>query len=83
MVVGHTIQDMGVNGACDGKVLRVDVGMSQGCGNHESEVVEILNDGKLVRRLRSGEAPEIIGGHPAPAGETKGNVPVQAAPADA
>jgi hypothetical protein len=36
--VGHTIQDKGINGACDGRVLRVDVGLSAGCGNGEVQV---------------------------------------------
>lgn len=43
MQVGHTIQ-AGVNGACGQQVLRVDVGMSQGCGNSAVEVLEILGD---------------------------------------
>ncbi|ACO63374.1 predicted protein, partial [Micromonas commoda] len=43
VVVGHTIQQPeGVNAACDGRVLRVDVGMSEGCGGSEPEVLEIL-----------------------------------------
>jgi hypothetical protein len=29
MVVGHTVQHQGVNSACDGKVWRIDVGMSR------------------------------------------------------
>lgn len=36
--VGHTIQDRGINGACGGQVLRVDVGLSAGCGNGEVQV---------------------------------------------
>jgi hypothetical protein len=36
--VGHTIQDKGINGACGGRVLRVDVGLSAGCGNGEVQV---------------------------------------------
>jgi hypothetical protein len=31
--MGHTIQDAGVNAACGGRALRVDVGMSRGCGD--------------------------------------------------
>lgn len=38
MVVGHTIQDDGINTACDNKVYRIDVGLSQGCGNGDPEV---------------------------------------------
>ena len=53
VVVGHTIQQPeGVNAACDGRVLRVDVGMSEGCGGSEPEVLEILRDGAEIARLR-------------------------------
>lgn len=57
MVVGHTIQETGINSACSGKVIRVDVGLSKGCGNGLPEVLEILNDAK-VRRLREAVAPQ-------------------------
>lgn len=57
MVVGHTIQETGINGACDGKVLRVDVGLSKGCGDGHPEVLEIVDD-TVVRRLRENEATE-------------------------
>ncbi|PNH05029.1 hypothetical protein TSOC_008764 [Tetrabaena socialis] len=50
-VVGHTIQTRGINSACEGRVIRVDVGMSHGCGNGNVEVLEVLQDGQ-VRRLR-------------------------------
>ena len=51
LVVGHTIQSVGINSACDGKVFRIDVGLSKGCGDGAPEVLEILKD-KEVRRLR-------------------------------
>jgi hypothetical protein len=54
MVVGHTIQEAGINSACGGRVVRVDVGLSRGCGDGAPEALEIVNDGE-VRRLR--EAP--------------------------
>lgn len=38
MVVGHTIQEGGINSACEGRVLRVDVGLSRGCGDGSPEV---------------------------------------------
>jgi hypothetical protein len=61
MVVGHTIQQgLGVNAACGGRALRVDVGMSRGCGDGAPEVLEILGDGAVVRRLREGAAPEVL-----------------------
>lgn len=49
-VVGHTIQEAGINSACGGKVLRIDVGLSRGCGDGDPQVLEILDD-RLVRRL--------------------------------
>ena len=38
MVVGHTIQAQGINSACEGRVYRVDVGLSRGCGDGEPQV---------------------------------------------
>ncbi|GAX77633.1 hypothetical protein CEUSTIGMA_g5076.t1 [Chlamydomonas eustigma] len=59
MVVGHTIQAKGVNTACDGKVVRVDVGLSRGCGDGEPQVLEILGDGGM-RRLRERGPSEVL-----------------------
>ncbi|KAK9825447.1 hypothetical protein WJX81_001287 [Elliptochloris bilobata] len=56
MVVGHTIQDAGINSACGGRVLRIDVGLSAGCGDGDPQVLEILNDSE-VRRLHEGQPP--------------------------
>eukprot|EP01018_Ginkgo_biloba_P036815 Gb_09744 [translate_table: standard] len=47
MVVGHTIQTLGINGACGNRVIRVDVGMSGGCINGIPEVLEIKGDREL------------------------------------
>ncbi|KAH7279835.1 hypothetical protein KP509_37G039300 [Ceratopteris richardii] len=48
MIVGHTIQQpFGINGACTNRVIRVDVGMSAGCGNAPPEVLEIRNDEEM------------------------------------
>nr|ADE75787.1 unknown [Picea sitchensis] len=47
MVVGHTIQTLGINGACENRVIRVDVGMSKGCINGIPEVLEIKGDSEL------------------------------------
>ncbi len=49
MVMGHTIQREGINAACEGRALRVDVGMSRGCGDRGVEVLEVRNDGQQVR----------------------------------
>eukprot|EP00252_Welwitschia_mirabilis_P024247 TRINITY_DN7128_c0_g1_i3.p1 TRINITY_DN7128_c0_g1~~TRINITY_DN7128_c0_g1_i3.p1 ORF type:complete len:243 (+),score=57.21 TRINITY_DN7128_c0_g1_i3:650-1378(+) len=47
MIVGHTIQAKGINGACGNKVLRVDVGMSKGCIDGMPEALEIKEDKEL------------------------------------
>ena len=49
MVMGHTIQGAGINAACEGRALRIDTGMSRGCGNGEVEVLELRKDGQQVR----------------------------------
>ena len=64
VVVGHTIQKGGggATAACDGKVLRVDVGMSRGCGGNTSEGVEILNDGEKITRMVDGQGRQPMTG---------------------
>lgn len=37
-MVGHTIQEGGITSACQGRVLRIDVGLSRGCGDGSPEV---------------------------------------------
>lgn len=60
MVVGHTIQQpVGLNGACDNKVIRVDVGLSKGCGDGMAQVLEIRED-KELRVLSSRLPPSLI-----------------------
>ena len=44
MVVGHTIQN-NINGVCDDKIWRVDVGMSSTFGTDKIQALEILDDG--------------------------------------
>ncbi|CAN8292614.1 unnamed protein product [Cochlearia groenlandica] len=44
MIMGHTIQDSGINGVCDNKAIRIDVGMSKGCSDGLPEVLEIRKD---------------------------------------
>ena len=59
MIVGHTIQQpFGINGACMNRVIRVDVGMSSGCGGAPPEVLEIKNDENL-RVLSKSERRDI------------------------
>jgi hypothetical protein len=49
MVVGHTVQGHGVNSACDGKVWRIDVGLSRYFGG-PLEALEIRGDRLSVIR---------------------------------
>ena len=53
MVVGHTVQPQGINSACDGKVWRIDVGLSRFYGGKTS-VLEI--QGARVRALAGAES---------------------------
>jgi hypothetical protein len=43
LVVGHTVQEQGINSACDGRVWRIDVGLSRFYGKPPS-VLEITSD---------------------------------------
>ncbi|XP_058747632.1 shewanella-like protein phosphatase 2 [Vicia villosa] len=52
MIMGHTIQMNGINAVCDNKAIRIDVGMSDGCGGGLPEVLEI-NETFGVRILTS------------------------------
>lgn len=47
MIMGHTIQENGINGACENRAIRIDVGMSKGCINGLPEVLEINKDSGL------------------------------------
>ncbi|KAF8711326.1 hypothetical protein HU200_029354 [Digitaria exilis] len=49
MVMGHTIQTVGINAVCGAQAVRVDVGLSRGCGNGLPEVLEINGGGAEVR----------------------------------
>lgn len=49
MVMGHTIQTVGINAVCSAQAVRVDVGLSRGCGNGLPEVLEINAGGTDVR----------------------------------
>lgn len=44
MVVGHTPQMSGLNAECNGRIWRVDVGMSSGVLNAEAQVLEFSKD---------------------------------------
>ncbi|KAI3798074.1 hypothetical protein L1987_33343 [Smallanthus sonchifolius] len=47
MIMGHTIQTNGINAVCDGKAVRIDVGLLKGCVNGLPEVLEISGDSGL------------------------------------
>jgi hypothetical protein len=47
MIVGHTVQEQGINSKCDRKIWKVDTGMSDAFGSDgKIQVLEILNNGK-------------------------------------
>ena len=51
MVVGHTVQQQGINAACDGRVWRIDVGLGKGYGG-PIQVLELVE----------GAAPKVLNG---------------------
>ncbi|KAJ3671551.1 hypothetical protein LUZ60_007630 [Juncus effusus] len=51
LVMGHTIQSNGINTVCGAQAVRVDVGLSKGCGNGVPEVLEINGGGKEIKVL--------------------------------
>jgi hypothetical protein len=53
MVVGHTPQMSGLNAECNGRIWRVDVGMSSGVLNAEAQVLEFSKDEKSGDLLAS------------------------------
>ncbi|KAK6163266.1 hypothetical protein DH2020_000130 [Rehmannia glutinosa] len=52
MIMGHTIQAGGISSICGNQAIRVDVGMSKGCGDKFPEVLEI-NENSELRVLTS------------------------------
>lgn len=55
LVVGHTVQAGGINGACQDRLFRIDVGLSAYYGNNAPQVLEISGSGARV--LKAGGAP--------------------------
>jgi len=47
MVMGHSIQKFGINGTCEDKAIRIDVGLSKGCGDGLPQVLEISENSGL------------------------------------
>lgn len=52
MIMGHTIQEGGINAICGNRAIRVDVGMSKLCGDKFPEILEI-NENSELRVLTS------------------------------
>jgi hypothetical protein len=48
LVVGHTVQKAGVTSACDGRVYRADVGLSDYYGKNPTQVLELTASGVKV-----------------------------------
>ncbi|KAM5567638.1 shewanella-like protein phosphatase 2 [Rosa sericea] len=71
MIMGHTIQQFGINGACDERAIRIDVGMSKGCGDGLPEVLEI-NGNSSLRILTSNPLYQKKYKPPAEAGSREG-----------
>ena len=52
MVVGHSVQEEGINGKCKKRVWRADTGLSSAFGNDRPvQVLEIINDGQVINVL--------------------------------
>jgi hypothetical protein len=51
LVIGHTVQQRGINSACEGRVWRIDVGLSR----YYQGPVQVLE-------LRAGQAPRVLTG---------------------
>ncbi|XP_078155777.1 shewanella-like protein phosphatase 2 [Carex rostrata] len=51
LIMGHTIQTEGINAVCGDQAVRVDVGLSKGCGDGVPEVLEITEGGRDARIL--------------------------------
>ncbi len=48
MVVGHTVQEKGLSGACGDTVFRIDVGLAKHYGHRPAQVLEITKAGVRV-----------------------------------
>lgn len=74
LIVGHTPQTIGANCKCDGRIWRIDVGMSSGVLHALPEVLEIVDD--KVRILTAAE--ELLQGEEYPEESSwKGKMEVQ------
>lgn len=58
MVVGHTVQKSGINSACDGRVFRIDIGLSKYYGKKPAQVLEIQGGAAKVLEQDSADAAQ-------------------------
>jgi hypothetical protein len=69
LVVGHTVQAAGINGACQDRLFRIDVGLSAFYGHNPAQVLEISAGGaKVLRAGASTDAPARSGKKSQPSG---------------
>lgn len=48
LVIGHTVQEQGMSGACNDHVFRIDVGLSRYYGEHKVQVLEMTAKGAQI-----------------------------------
>jgi hypothetical protein len=78
MVVGHTVQERGMSGACDGQVYRIDVGLSHAYGDRDVQVLEIK--GAEVKILSEDDVAQVNVPLPRPVDAKGGTRPAASAP---
>lgn len=53
IIVGHTVQEKGINSVLNGKIWRVDTGMSRAFGHRRKiQALEILNNGEKINIIK-------------------------------
>ena len=57
LVVGHTVQKDGINGACQDRLFRIDVGLSAYYGENTPQVLEISGAGARIVKPTSTSKP--------------------------
>jgi len=75
MVVGHSVQPQGINAACDGKVWRIDVGLSA----HYGGPLQVLQLTRGIPRVLDARRPvteeDLPGVRRAPAAQSPAHAP--------
>jgi hypothetical protein len=57
LIVGHTVQEQGINSACQGQLFRIDIGLSAFYGVKPPQVLEITAEGVRILSERAAAAP--------------------------